>query len=62
MRVIAYLEDAPARTGGGRYWPKFPECVAEHDSGIAQHVQDVFRHLEILEEIRKREADQLASE
>jgi hypothetical protein len=45
-QVVRYLEDAPARGGRGRYWPKFPGSVAEHGSGLIQHVDDVFARLQ----------------
>jgi len=45
-QVVRYLEDAPARDGKGRYWPKFPESVAEHGSGLIQHIDDVFTRLQ----------------
>lgn len=47
-QVVRYLEDAPAREGKGRYWPQFPESVAEHGSGLIQHIDDVFTRLEHL--------------
>lgn len=41
-QVVRFLEDAPARDGEGRYWPKFPDSVAEDGSGLVQHIKGIF--------------------
>ena len=46
-KIIDHLEASPARDFRGAYWPKFPESVAEHGSGLKQHVTLVLRNLAI---------------
>jgi hypothetical protein len=60
--VIKFLEDAPARNGLGRYWPNFPKSVADHGSGVVQHVEDVLRYLELSGLLRSQESDQQVPE
>lgn len=44
-QIISHLESAPARDFRGAYWPKFPDSVADHGSGVMQHVNIVLRIL-----------------
>jgi len=43
--IIDHLEDAPSRDFKGKYWPKFPDSVADHGSGLKQHVDMVMASL-----------------
>ena len=44
-KIIGHLEEAPALDFRGAYWPKFPGRVAEHGSGLKQHVHLVMKGL-----------------